>query len=88
MVRYAVSALHVQKAEQVSSPLLAPGQERLLRACDTEAGFRGGKGIQMKREEYGEFLGRVTSTGKCVYRCGKAWVMGSCCTWWRGREMG
>lgn len=88
MVRYAVSALHVQKAEQVSSPLLAPGQERLLRACDTEAGFKGGKGIQMRREEHGEFLGRVTSTGKCVYRCGKAWVMGSCCAWRRSREMG
>ena len=76
------------RVEQVSSPLRAPGQERLLRAWDAEAGFKGGEGVQMRREEYGEFLGRVTSTCKCVYRCGKAWVMESCCICWRGGEMG
>ena len=67
-----MSALHVQRVERVRSPWLAPGQERLPRACATEAGFKGGKGVQMRREEYGEFLGRVTSMCKCVFRCEKA----------------
>lgn len=53
MVRYAVSVLHVQRVEQVSSPLLAPGQESLPSACNAEVGFKGGVGVQMRREEYG-----------------------------------